>query len=62
MMGQALFHLGVSNYQLGKITLSKARVLEGAKFSEQAAAIEGPYQQQAWRNAAAMRDEAGRMR
>ena len=51
MMGPALFHLGVANYQLGKMTLNKPRMLEGAKFSEESAAIVGPYAQQAWKNA-----------
>ena len=62
MMAPALFHLGVANYQLGKMTLNKARVLEGAKFSEQAATIESPYMEQARRNALVMKQEAERMR
>lgn len=62
MRAAALFHLGVANYQLGKMTLSKAQVLEAAKFSDQAAALPGPFQQQAWTNAAAMKREAERMR
>ena len=62
MMGPALFFLGVANYQLGKMTLSKSRVLEASRFSDDSAKIEGPYQQQAWKNAAAMRAEAATMR
>ena len=62
MMGPALFYLGLANYNLGKMTLNKARVLEGAKFSEQAAAITGPYAQQAWLNAKLMKDDAAKMR
>jgi hypothetical protein len=62
MAGQALFQLGVDNYQLGKMTNSKAKVLEAAKFSEDAAAIPGPHADQAWRNAQLMKTEAGRMR
>jgi hypothetical protein len=62
MAGVAYFYLGVANYQLGKMMLSKAKVLEGAKFSDESAKIQGPYAQQAWRNAALMKDEAGRMR
>jgi hypothetical protein len=58
----ALFYLGVANYQLGKLLLSKAQVLEGAKFSEQAAALQSPYAQQAWRNAQISKTEAGKMR
>ncbi len=62
MMAPALFHLGVANYQLGKMTLNKARILEGAKFSEQAATIDSAYMEQARRNALLMKQEADRMR
>ncbi len=62
MMGSALFYLGLANYQLGKMMMNKARVLEAAKFSEQAAAIKGPLSQQAWHNALVMKTEAGNMR
>jgi len=58
----ALFYLGLANYQLGKMTMNKAQVLEGAKFSREAAAIQGPLAQQAWHNAMVMKDEASRMR
>jgi hypothetical protein len=62
MMGAALFHLGMANYNLGKMTNSKAKVLEGAKFSEDCAKITGPFTDQAWHNAQAMKTEAGQMR
>jgi len=62
MRGAALFYLGVANYQLGRMTLDKARVLEAARFSEEAASIEGPYSQQAWHNALVSKTEAGKMR
>ena len=62
MMGPALFHLGVANYNLGKMTNSKAKVLEGARFSEDCAKITGPYTDQAWKNATIMKTEAGQMR
>jgi hypothetical protein len=42
--------------------MDKARVTEAAKFSDQAAAIKGPLQQQAWTNAQVMKTEAGKMR
>jgi tetratricopeptide (TPR) repeat protein len=58
----ALFYLGLANYQLGKMTMKKAQVLEAVKFSQQAAAIQGPLTQQAWHNAQVMKDEAARMR
>jgi len=62
MMAVALFYLGVSDYQLGQATLNKGLVLEAQKFSDQAAQIPGPYQQQAWKNAAIMKQTADRMR
>ena len=62
LTGPALFYLGVANYNIGKMTNNKAKVLEGAKFSDQAALIAGPYQDQAWRNAALIKREAASMR
>jgi len=62
MAATAFFHLGVVNYQLGRMTANKAQVVEAAKFSDQAAAIAGPLQQQAYRNAQVMRNELIRMR
>lgn len=62
MMGPALFFLGMANYQLGKMTLNKAKVLEAAKFSEQSAAIPGAYADQARHNALVMKDEGNKMR
>jgi hypothetical protein len=62
MMASALFYLGLANYQLGATMREKPRILEAAKFSEQAAAIKGPLSQQAWRNAQAMRAEAQKMK
>ena len=62
LMGPALFYLGVDNYQLGKMTNNKKQVLEGATFSDQCAAIAGPYQDQAYRNSMAMKADANNMR
>lgn len=62
MMGPALFCLGVDNYNLANLTASKAKMLEAAKFSEQAAAIPGPTQDQAYKNSLAMKQAADRMR
>jgi hypothetical protein len=61
MLGPAYFYLGVSNYHIARQSMDKARMLEAAKFSDQAAAIRGPYQQQAWTNAHLMRQEADKM-
>ena len=62
MLGPALFYLGMANYQLGKMTLSKAKMLEAVKFSEQSMVINSPYSDQARHNALVMKDEATRMR
>jgi hypothetical protein len=62
MLGPALFCLGVANYNLANLTASKAKMLEAAKFSEQAAAIPGPTQDQAYKNSIAMKQAADRMR
>ena len=62
MLGPALFYLGVANYQLGVMTLNKAQVLEGAKYSEQAAAIPGAYAEQAWKNAQLIKAAADKIR
>lgn len=62
MKGPALFFLGVANFELGKMTLNKARMLEGVKFSEASAAIPGTYAQQAWKNAQIMKTEAAKVR
>jgi len=62
MTGEAFFHLGVANYQLGKMTNSKAKVLEGAKFSDDASKITGPYAHQAYLNSMAMKSDAEKMR
>jgi hypothetical protein len=61
-MAPALFYLGLDNYQLGKMKMNKAQMLEGAKFSDQCAAITGPYAEQAWKNSANIKVEAGKMR
>jgi hypothetical protein len=62
MMSQALFYLGVADYNLGKMTMNKAKVLEGAKFSDQCAAIPSTLAEQAWKNSAIMKAEAAKMR
>ncbi len=61
MLASTLFYLAVSNYNLGRQSMNRARILEAASFSEQAAKIPGPYQQQAWTNAHLMKSEADRM-
>ena len=62
MLQPALFCLGVANYNLSNMTANKAKMVEAAKFSEQAAAIQGPLQDQAYKNASAMKAAADKMR
>ena len=62
MMAPALFYLGTANYNLGKMTNSKAKILEGAKFSDDCAAIQSELAQQAWKNSTIMKAEAAKMR
>jgi tetratricopeptide (TPR) repeat protein len=57
-----LLYLGMANYNIGKATLNKAKVLEGLKFSQQAANIPGPNAAQAWHNVQVMKADADRMR
>jgi len=59
MTAAALFHLGLVNYQLGRMTNNKPLVLEAAKFSD-GRDDEEPVRAAAWRNAHAMRTEARR--
>ena len=62
MLGPALFYLGMANYQLGKMTVNKAKMLDAVKFSEQSMAIDSPYADQARHNALVIKQEAARMR
>ena len=59
MLGPALFYLGVVNYQLAKTgkTPNKAALQDAARFSEQSAAIPGPFQQSAVKNYNSIRAE-----
>jgi tetratricopeptide (TPR) repeat protein len=62
MLGPALFYLGMADYQLGKMTMNKAKMLEAVKFSEQSMVIDSPYADQARHNALVIKQEAARMR
>ena len=62
MAGPALFYLGMANYNLAKMTNSKAKMLEAVKFSKESSAIAGPFSEQARHNAIVMQTEADRMR
>jgi hypothetical protein len=51
----ALFYLGLANYRLGK-GKNKVQLQEAIRFTEQAAAIKGPFQSKAAQNAKAFRE------
>jgi len=61
MLAPALFHLAVANYHLGRQAVDRNRILEAARYSEQCAAIRGPFQRQAWTNAHLMKAEADKL-
>jgi hypothetical protein len=55
----ANFYLGVCNYQLGKMINDKAKMREAVTFSDKAASISGPLQQQAYTNSTLIKRELG---
>jgi hypothetical protein len=55
--GPTYLYLGLANYNLAKLTNDHARLEQAEKFSEQSAAISGPTQAQAAKNAAMMKQE-----
>ena len=61
-LAAAYFYLGVADYNLGKMTMNKAKMLEGAKYSDLCAAIPGRYQDQAYKNSLNIKTEAAKMR
>jgi hypothetical protein len=61
-LATAYYGLCVSNYQMGRQALSKALMLEGANFCDQAAKLKSPVAQQAWTNAHMIRTEAEQRR
>ena len=50
-----LFHLGVANYRMGDTAGDNAQILEAYRFTQQCAAIKGPYQAVAQKNLAGIR-------
>jgi hypothetical protein len=61
-LATALYALCVSDYQQGRQSLSKALMLEGANYCDQAAKLKSPVAQQAWTNAHMIRTEAEQRR
>jgi len=62
MLAPALYQLAFAEYNLGKMTLNKAQMLQGANHYDQVAKMKSPLATQAWTNAHMVRDEAQRMR
>lgn len=56
-LGVVDFYLGLSNYQLGKLTLDRPRMQQALKYMQAAAAIPGPMRDQASHNALAIQNE-----
>jgi hypothetical protein len=58
-LGIVYFYLGLSEYQLGKMTMDRTKMQSGLKYSQQAAAIAGPMKDQAYHNVLAIQNELG---
>lgn len=57
MLSYAYYYLGLSNYQMGKLTGDKAKMQTGIQYTEKSAGIGGPMQGQASNNVAIMKRE-----
>jgi hypothetical protein len=57
MLSYAYYYLGVSNYQMGKLTADKSKMLTGIQYTEKAVSTGGPMQGQASNNAQIMKRE-----
>jgi tetratricopeptide (TPR) repeat protein len=59
VLATGFFYLGLADFQLGKAGKKRALLEDGLKYSEQSAAIKGPLQSQAAKNAKMIRGELG---
>ena len=57
MLSYVYYYLGVSNYQMGKLTADKSKMIAGAQFTDKAVATGGPMQGQASSTSAIMKRE-----
>jgi len=57
MLSYAYYYLGVSNYQMGKLTADKSKMQTGIQYTEKAVSTGGPMQGQASNNAQIMKRE-----
>jgi hypothetical protein len=58
-LGPLYLQLGLCNYQIGKITQDRSKLIAAEKYSELSAAIPGPAQAQANQNVITMKRELG---
>jgi len=58
-LGPLYLQLGLCNYQIGKITQDRSKIMAAEKYSELSAAIPGPAQAQANQNVITMKRELG---
>ena len=59
MLSYTYYYLGVSNYQMGKLTGDKSKMATGVQYTEKAVSTGGPMQGQASNNVAIMKREMG---
>jgi hypothetical protein len=57
MLSYVYYYLGVSNYQMGKLTADKSKMIAGAQYTDKAVSTGGPMQGQASSNSAIMKRE-----
>lgn len=57
MLNYTYYYLGFSNYQMGKLTADKSKMLAGVQYMEKAVSTGGPMQGQASNNVAIMKRE-----
>jgi len=55
MLSYAYYYLGLSNYQLGKLTADKSKMMAGIQYADKAAAMAGPMQALAAKDSATMK-------
>ena len=55
MLSYAYYYLGLSNYQLGKLTADRSKMTIGIQYADKAAAMAGPMQTLAARDSATMK-------
>ncbi len=57
MLSYVYYYLGVANYQMGKVTADKSKMMSGLQYTDKAVATGGPMQAQASSTSAIMKRE-----